>query len=78
MAGPVVGSYVSSKGEFTRDQNYIATRITADGRDGYPVEPGRYRLIVSRGMPMGEQVDHRAAPAGTRRRTFHGDSWTHP
>ncbi len=51
MAGPVVGSYVSSKGEFTRDQNYIATRITADGRDGYPVEPGRYRLIVSRACP---------------------------
>jgi len=38
-------------GEFTRDQNYISTRITADGRDGYPVEPGRYRLIVSRACP---------------------------
>ena len=40
-----------SAGEFTRDQNYITTRITADGRDGYPVEPGRYRLIVSRACP---------------------------
>jgi putative glutathione S-transferase len=38
-------------GEFTRDQNYISTRITADGRDGYPVEPGRYRLVVSRACP---------------------------
>jgi putative glutathione S-transferase len=41
----------SPSGEFTRDQNYISTRITADGRDGYPVEPGRYRLIVSRACP---------------------------
>ncbi|WP_408586140.1 glutathione S-transferase family protein [Prescottella soli] len=31
--------------------NYIPTRITADGRDGYPVEPGRYRLIVARACP---------------------------
>ena len=37
--------------EFHRDQRYISTRITADGRDGYPVEPGRYRLIVSRACP---------------------------
>ena len=28
------------RGEFNRDTNYITTRITADGRDGYPVEPG--------------------------------------
>jgi glutathionyl-hydroquinone reductase len=42
---------VEPPGEFTRDQNYISTRITADGRDGYPVEPGRYRLIVSRACP---------------------------
>ncbi|MDT4990747.1 MAG: glutathionyl-hydroquinone reductase, partial [Actinoplanes sp.] len=38
-------------GEYHRDQNYISTRITADGRDGYPVQPGRYRLIVSRACP---------------------------
>lgn len=42
---------VDTSGEFTRDQRYIGTRITADGRDGYPVEPGRYRLIVSRACP---------------------------
>ena len=45
------GSYLSSTGAFTRDQNYITTRITADGRDGYPVEPGRYRLVVARACP---------------------------
>ena len=44
-------AYVDGSGEFNRDQNYISTRITADGRDGYPVEPGRYRLIVSRACP---------------------------
>ncbi|MFI5936525.1 glutathione S-transferase family protein [Actinoplanes sp. NPDC051494] len=49
-------SYVSTAGEFTRDQRYIATRITADGRDGYPVEPGRYRLIVSRACPWANRA----------------------
>src|ERR1700754_582525 len=46
-----MASYVAEAGEFTRDTNYIATRITADGRDGYPVEPGRYRLVVARACP---------------------------
>ena len=40
-----MGAYRST-GEFQRDQRYITSRITADGRDGYPVEPGRYRLVV--------------------------------
>jgi putative glutathione S-transferase len=47
----VADSYVSKGGEYSRDQRYIGTRITADGRDGYPVEPGRYRLVVSRACP---------------------------
>jgi putative glutathione S-transferase len=38
-------------GDFQRDTSYLTTRITADGRDGYPVEPGRYRLVVSRACP---------------------------
>jgi glutathionyl-hydroquinone reductase len=50
------GSYVSTEGEFRRDQRYIATRITADGRDGYPVEPGRYRLVVSRACPWASRA----------------------
>ncbi|HEX3947486.1 MAG TPA: glutathione S-transferase C-terminal domain-containing protein [Acidimicrobiales bacterium] len=50
-AGAGAGDYVSQHGEFARDQRYITTRITADGRDGYPVEPGRYRLVVSRACP---------------------------
>jgi glutathionyl-hydroquinone reductase len=49
-------AYVNPSGEFTRDQRYIPTRITADGRDGYPVEPGRYRLIVSRACPWANRA----------------------
>ena len=46
----------ASAGEFVRDQNYIATRITADGRDGYPVEPGRYRLVIARACPWANRA----------------------
>ena len=49
-------AYVNPKGEFDRDTNYITTRITADGRDGYPVEPGRYRLIVARACPWANRA----------------------
>ncbi|ABP52884.1 glutathione S-transferase family protein [Salinispora tropica] len=50
------GRYVEPGGEFTRDQRYIATRITADGGDGWPVEPGRYRLAVSRACPWANRL----------------------
>lgn len=50
------GTYVERTGEFVRDQNYITTRITADGSDGYPVEPGRYRLVVSRACPWANRA----------------------
>jgi putative glutathione S-transferase len=43
-------------GEFSRDQHYIATRITADGQDGFGVQPGRYRLIVSRACPWANRA----------------------
>jgi putative glutathione S-transferase len=50
------GVYVNPKGDFRRDTNYITTRITADGDDGYPVEPGRYRLVVSRACPWANRA----------------------
>lgn len=50
------GGYVNPSGDFDRDTNYITTRITADGRDGYPVEPGRYRLVVSRACPWANRA----------------------
>jgi putative glutathione S-transferase len=50
------GAYVTDGADFTRDTNYIATRITRDGRDGYPVEPGRYRLIAARACPWANRT----------------------
>ena len=47
-------SYVNPEGEFSRDTKYIDTRITADGADGYPVEPGRYRLVAETGAWFSE------------------------
>ncbi|MFC8530198.1 glutathione S-transferase family protein [Nocardia sp. NPDC057227] len=49
------GSYVEP-GEFKRDTNYITTRITADGRDGYPAEAGRYRLVAARACPWANRT----------------------
>jgi len=40
-----------SDGTYDRDQRYIGTRITADGRDGFPVQAGRYRLVAARACP---------------------------
>ena len=51
-----MGSYVAAGGEFDRDTDYITTRITADGRDGFPVEPGRYRLVVARACPWANRA----------------------
>jgi putative glutathione S-transferase len=43
-------------GEFDRDTSYIQDRITRDGRDGWPVGPGRYRLVVSRACPWANRA----------------------
>jgi glutathionyl-hydroquinone reductase len=48
--------YVEPGGDFTRDMDYIPTRVTADGRDGWPVEPGRYRLVVARACPWANRA----------------------
>ena len=45
-----------AEGEFRRDSNYVTTRITEDGRDGYPVEPGRYRLVAARACPWANRA----------------------
>ena len=49
-------SYVQPDKEFVRDTEYISTRITADGRDGFAVEPGRYRLIAARACPWANRA----------------------
>src|SRR6202161_501036 len=43
-------------GEFKRDTTYLDGRITADGRDGWPVEPDRYRLVVARACPWANRT----------------------
>ncbi|RSM38253.1 glutathione S-transferase [Amycolatopsis balhimycina DSM 5908] len=47
---------MTDKGEYKRDLNYLPDRITADGRDGWPVEPGRYRLVVARACPWANRA----------------------
>ncbi|MGY1601745.1 glutathione S-transferase family protein [Geodermatophilus sp. SYSU D00815] len=49
--------YVSSGGgEYERDSNYLTDRITADGSSGWPVEAGRYRLVVARACPWANRA----------------------
>ncbi len=43
-------AYVES-GDFNRDMTYIPDRITRGAEDGWPVEPGRYRLIAAKACP---------------------------
>jgi putative glutathione S-transferase len=51
-----LAGFVTKGKSFERDTRYIRTRITEDGRDGYPVEPGRYRLIVARACPWANRA----------------------
>ncbi|MFH9399416.1 glutathione S-transferase family protein [Streptomyces sp. NPDC017638] len=41
---------------FTRSRSHFDDRITADGRDGWPVAAGRYRLVVSRACPWASRA----------------------
>ena len=41
---------------YERDIHYLSDRITEDGRDGWPVEAGRYRLVVSRACPWANRA----------------------
>ncbi|MEU2431580.1 glutathione S-transferase C-terminal domain-containing protein [Streptomyces sp. NPDC007861] len=77
-------SYVKPGSEYARDSRYITTRITADGRDGFPVEPGRYRLVVSRACPWASRAVivrrllglERALPMAIAGPTHDERSWT--
>ncbi len=40
---------------FKRDTNYIADRVTRDSKT-WPVEPGRYRVVVSRACPWASRL----------------------
>ncbi|MCW5249744.1 glutathione S-transferase family protein [Streptomyces sp. SHP 1-2] len=49
--GRAPGNSAYGRKAFKRSRSHFADRITADGRDGWPVEAGRYRLVVSRACP---------------------------
>jgi putative glutathione S-transferase len=49
-------SYVTAGRGFKRDTDYIPTRVTVDARNGFPVEPGRYRLIAARACPWASRA----------------------
>ena len=76
------GTYVEKS--FERDTNYITTRITADGREGFPVESGRYRLVVAWACPWANRAIivrrllglENALPMGICGPTHDRNSWT--
>jgi putative glutathione S-transferase len=47
-------SYVEES--YQRDTRYLSDRITAGGEEGWPVEAGRYRLVVSRACPWANRA----------------------
>ncbi|MGY1636630.1 glutathione S-transferase family protein [Geodermatophilus sp. SYSU D00742] len=56
MSEDTSGSGYVTGGEYMRDSDYITDRITADGSGGWPVEPGRYRLVVARACPWANRA----------------------
>ena len=72
------------KADFNRDMNYIPDRITRDGRDGWPVEPGRYRLVAAKACPWATRAIivrqllglEDVISLGTPGPTHDEDSWT--
>ncbi|MGW6460891.1 glutathione S-transferase family protein [Streptomyces sp. NPDC055078] len=46
----------SDKAEFKRSASHFADRITEDGRDGWPVAAGRYRLVINRACPWANRT----------------------
>lgn len=58
MTAPTTGTkgFVKQGEDFERDTDCITTRVTRSGEDGHRVEPGRYRLIVSRACPWANRA----------------------
>ncbi|MFF3908056.1 glutathione S-transferase family protein [Streptomyces sp. NPDC001848] len=50
------GNSAYGRKPFKRSRSHFADRLTADGRDGWPVEAGRYRLVASRACPWASRA----------------------
>ncbi|GAA4789184.1 glutathione S-transferase family protein [Streptomyces ziwulingensis] len=50
------GNTAYGRKAFRRSPSHFADRITADGRDNWPVAAGRYRLVVSRACPWASRA----------------------
>ncbi len=48
--------YADDTGTYRRDTDYLDTRVTRDGADGWPVEAGRYRLAAARACPWANRA----------------------
>jgi putative glutathione S-transferase len=46
----------TDEGRYERQPFRFTARITADGRDGWPAQPDRYRLVVSRACPWASRA----------------------
>jgi putative glutathione S-transferase len=46
----------SGSGEWVRQPNRFTNRITADGTSGWPVQPGKYHLVVSLACPWAHRA----------------------
>jgi putative glutathione S-transferase len=53
---PGAGNTEYGRRPFKRSRSHFADRVTADGRDGWPVVAGRYRLVVSRACPWASRA----------------------
>jgi glutathionyl-hydroquinone reductase len=47
---------INDDGEYVRSRNRFDDRIASDGSSGWPVEPGRYRLVVSYACPWASRA----------------------
>jgi len=56
MSTAQFSSETSTRGEWVRQPNHFTDRVTADGASGYPVESGRYHLIVSLACPWAHRA----------------------